>query len=159
MITRVDEALRNIPEVRARVDAADDYLREVIRRLEDVLGALRPIAIDVPYVIEGVPRRIQLRQFRGGSWHVAWERDEGGSVPLLSAPRAVRVEAFTEIAWRDYVTALAPLEALVVVVNRELSSEAANRGPQMDVARRLEAMLEVTAGKLAGRDRPRADSR
>lgn len=155
MTRGVDEALRGIPGARARVDAADDYLREVIRRVEDVLGELRPVAIDVPYVVESVSRRIQLRQSRGGSWYVAWERDKGGSIPLLSAPRAVRVEAFTEIAWSDHAIALAPLEALVVAVNRELSFEAASRGPQMDVARRLEAMLEV----VAGRDHPRADSR
>lgn len=151
MTTRVDEALRSIPGARAKVDAADDYLREVIRRVEDVLGRLRPVAIDVPYSVKGVSRRIQLRQSRDGDWHVAWERDEGSSVPLLSAPRAVRVEAFTEIAWRDHATVLAPLEALVVAVNRELSFEAASRGPQMDVARRIEAMLEVAVTKQGGR--------
>ncbi len=143
----VDEALRNIPGARAKVDAADDYLRLVIRRVEAVLGGLRPVAIDVPYAVEGAPRRIQLRQSRDGSWHVAWERGEGGSVALLSAPRAARVEAFTEIAWQDHAVALAPVEALVIAVNREMSSEAANRRPQMDVARRLEAMLEVAAGR------------
>ncbi len=150
MTTGVDEALRGIPGARAQVDAADDYLREVVRRVEMVLGKLRPVAIDVPYVVEGIPRRIQLRQSRDGSWHVAWERDQGGSVALLSAPRTVRVEVFTEIAWSGHAVGLAPVEALVIAVNRELSSEAANRGPQMDVARRLEAMLEVAAGRQRG---------
>lgn len=150
MTSRVDEALRDIPDSRRRVDAADDYLREVVRRVENVLGGLRPTPIDVAYVIDGVGRRIQLRQSRDSSWHVAWERDGEGSVALLSAPRMVRVEAFTEIAWLDHGAVLAPLEALVIAVSRELSSEAANRGSQLEVARRLEAMIEVAAGKLDG---------
>jgi hypothetical protein len=155
----VDEALRSIPDVRAKVDAADDYLREVIRRVELVLGELRPVSLYLPYKVDGKQRQIQLRCGRGGRWYVGWQGDDDSSIPLLSATRETRVEAFTAIAWPDHATALAPVEALVVAVNRELSTEAANRGPQMDVARRLEAMLEVAAGKLHGRDRPRADSR
>lgn len=151
----VDEALRGIPDARAQVDAADDYLREIIRRMEDVLGELRPISLCLPYKIDGQRRQIQLRCGRGGRWYVGWQEDDDNSIPLLSAPRSVRVEAFTEIAWPGHETPLAPVEALVIAVSRELSSEAANRGSQMDVAKRLEAMLEVAAG----RDYLRADSR
>jgi len=145
--SKVDEALRNIPDVRDRVDAADDYFRAVIRRVEDVLGELRPIAIEIPYPFHGALRKIQLRQSRDRRLFVAWESGDGRSVPLLSAPRAVRTEVFTNMAWSVYAERLAPIEALVIAVSRELSAETANRDPQMDVARRLEATLEAVAGK------------
>lgn len=146
-MTRVDEALRSIPDMRARVDAADDYLRETIRRVESVLGQLRPVALCLPYKADGKRRQIQLRCGRGSRWYVGWQGDEDDSIPLLSAPREVRVEAFTPIAWPDHVVTLAPLEALVIAVSRELSVAVASRGPQMDVARRLEAMIEATAAE------------
>lgn len=149
----VEEALQGISKSRAEVDAADDYLRDVIRSVEATLSGLRPVELDVPYVVEGVVRKIQLRQYRGG-WHIAWERGEEGSVALLSAPRAVRVEVFTETAWSDHVAMLAPMEVLVIAVSRELSMEANNRGPQINVARRLEAMVEAAA---RGQGRVRVD--
>lgn len=150
MTTRVDEALRNIPDMRAKVDAADDYLREVIRRVELVLGGLRPVSLYLPYRADGKPRQIQLRCGRGGRWYVGWQGDDENSIPLLSASREVRVEAFTAIPWPDHAVILAPMEALVIAVNRELSTEVDNRGPQMDVARRLEAMIEVSAARQGG---------
>ncbi len=150
MTSKVDEALRSIPDVRARVDAVDDYFREVIRRVEDVLGELRPIAIEIPYPFNGDLRKIQLRQSRDRRWFVAWESGDGRSVPLLSAPRHVRAEVFTNMVWSVYAERLAPIEALVIAVSRELSVETANRGPQVDVARRLEATLEAVAGKQKG---------
>lgn len=148
MTARVDEAFRNIPDMRARVDAADDYLREVIQRVEFVLGELRPVSLYLPYKADGKRRQIQLRCGRGGRWYVGWQEDDENSIPLLSASREVRVEAFTSIAWPNHAVALAPIEALVIAVNRELSNEADNRGSQMDVARRLEAIIEVAAARL-----------
>lgn len=147
MITKVDEALCSIPGMRAKVDAADDYLREVIRRVEFVLGELRPVSLYLPYGVDGKRRQIQLRCGRGGRWYVGWQGDDDNAIPLLSATREVRVEAFTATAWPDHATPLAPMEALIVAVNRELSTEADSRGPQIDVARRIEAMIEVAAAR------------
>lgn len=159
MTTRVDEALRSLPDMRARVDAADDYLREVIRNVELVLGEFRPVSLYLPYKTDGKRRQIQLRCGRGGRWYVGWQGDDDNSIPLLSATREIRVEAFTAIAWPDHATLLAPVEALIVAVNRELSMEVDSRGPQMDVARRIEAMIEVAAGRFLGQDRSRVDPR
>lgn len=150
MTTGVEDALRSIPDMRAKVDAADDYLREIIRRVELVLGELRPVPLHLPYKVDGKRRQIQLRCGRGGRWYVSWQGDDDNAIPLLSAPRETRVEAFTAIAWQGHAATLAPMEALVVAVNRELSSEADNRGPQMEVARRLEAMLEIAASRQRG---------
>lgn len=138
----VDEALRNIPGARAKVDAADDYLRETIRRVETVLGALRPVPLCLPYKVDGKRRQIQLRCGRGGHWHVYWQGDDDNPIPLLSTTREIRAETFTAIAWPDHAVLLAPVEALILAVNRELSTAADNRGAQIDVARRIEAMIE-----------------
>lgn len=159
MTSWVDEALRSIPDMRAKVDAADDYLREVIRRVELVLGELRPVSLYLPYKVDGRRRQIQLRCGRGGRWYMGWQGDDDNSIPLLSATREVRVEAFTAVSWPNHAALLAPVEALIVGVNRELSMEVDSRGPQMDVARRIEAMIDVAAGRFRGQDRSHADSR
>lgn len=156
MTREVDEALRTLPDLRARVDADDDYLREVIRRTEHVLGELRPVSLHIPYAVHGCPRQIQLRQSREARWHVAWQGEDGHSIALLSAPREIRVEAFTAMPWGGHQSPIAPIEALVIGVNRELSTAVTNRGPLMEVARRLEAVIEVAAGKSKTREFPRA---
>lgn len=155
MTREVDEALRTIPDLRARVDADDDYLREVIRRTERVLGDLRPVSLYIPYAVNAVPRQIQLRQSRDSRWYVAWQGEDGSSVALLSAPREVRVEAFTAMFWEGHEAPIAPIEALVIGVNRELSTAVTNRGPLMEVARRLEAVIEVAARKPRGGEHSR----
>ena len=147
MTREVAEALRALPSLRARVDADDDYLRGVIRRIEHVLGDLRPVSLYVPYSVNGSSRQIQLRQSRDARWHVAWQGEDGHSVALLSAPRDVRVEVFTSMPWDGHESPIAPIEALVIGINRELSSAVTNRGPLMEVARRLEAVIEVAARK------------
>lgn len=159
MTNKVDEALRALPDLRARVDADDDYLRGVIRRTEHVLGDLRPVSLYVPYSVLGSPRQIQLRQSRDARWYVAWQGEDGYSVALLSAPRDVRVEAFTSMLWDGHESPMAPIEALVIGVNRELSIAVTNRGPLMEVARRLEAVIEVAAGRLRDGEPPRAIAR
>lgn len=90
---------------------------------------------------------------------MGWQGDDDNSIPLLSATREVRVEAFTAIAWPNHTAPLAPVEALIVAVNCELSMEVDSRGPQMDVARRIEAMIEVAVGRFRGQDGSRVDSR
>lgn len=143
----VHQALRAIPDLRARVDADDDYLREVIRRVECTLGDLRPVPLDVPYETNGSTHQIQLRQSRDNRWYVAWRSEDGYSIALLSAPREVRVEVFTAITWKGHEAQIAPLEALVIGVHRELSSAVTNRGPLIDVARRLEVVIGAVTGE------------
>ncbi len=145
-----------MPGLRARVDADDDYLRQIIRRTEHVLGDLRPVSLYVPYAVNGQPRQIQLRQSRDARWFVGWQGEDGLAVPLLSASREIRVEAFTAMPWKGHETRIAPIEALVIGVNRELSTAVSNRGPLMEVARRLEAVIEVAAGKSRTGERSRA---
>lgn len=148
MTVKVSEAFQSISGSRARVDAVDDYLREVVRRVVSVLSSFRPVAVEVPYTVDGTLRSIQLRQSRDIGWYVAWQQLDpiAPFVALLSAPRAVRVEVFTVMPWPGHETPIAPLEALVVAVSNALSTEATDRGPLMDVARRLEALIGTAAG-------------
>jgi hypothetical protein len=139
--TRVGQALLAIPNLRARVDESDDYLRDVIRRVEDVLGELRPVPFDLAYLARGDSREIRLRPSRGTRWHVSWRGDAPDAVPLLSAPREARVEAFTPVAWPQFDEPLAPLEALVISVADELSRIAMDRGPSVEIARRLQSTI------------------
>lgn len=141
-MTDVSQALLAIPDLRARVDSDDDYLRQVVRRVEDVLGDLRPVPLDLSYEVEGTIRQIQLRQSRGTRWYVAWRGDVCDSVALLSAPREARVEAFTPVKWPNYEVPIAPLEALVIGVMQELSRVVVNRGPSVEVAQRLLGVID-----------------
>jgi hypothetical protein len=141
----VGQALLAIPGLRADVDSHDDYLRNVIRSVEHVLGELRPVPLDLAYAFNGFLREIRLRPSRGARWHVAWRGDACDAVALLSAPREARVEVFTPVTWPQFDEPLAPLEALVVSVARELSRVATDRGPSVEVARRLQGALDAWA--------------
>lgn len=149
MSTSIGQALRTIPSLRARVDESDDYLRNVIRRVEHVLGEFRPIPLDLAFAFHGSPREIRLRSSRGTRWHVAWCGNACDAVALLSAPREARIEAFTPVAWPQFDELLAPLEALVISVAIELSHAVVDRGPSVEVARRLQGALDAwTDGSL-----------
>lgn len=149
MSARIGRALLAIPDLRARVDESDDYLRDVIRRVEDVFGKLRPDPLDLAYFAHGGPREIRLRPSRGIRWHVAWRSNAPDAVALLSAPRAVRVEVFTPIVWPQFDEPLAPLEVLVINVADELSRVVVNREPSVETARRLHSALDAwTDGSL-----------
>lgn len=150
MTINVGQALLAIPDLRARVDSDDDYLREVIRKVEDALGDLRPVPLDLPYEVEGAARQIQLRQSRGTRWHVAWRGDACDSIALLSAPREARVEAFTPVRWPNYDVPIAPLEALVIGVMQELARVVVNRGPSVEVAQRLLGAIDDWATRRSG---------
>lgn len=146
MSASLRQALLSIPEHRAGVDESDDYLRDVIRLVENVLGGLRPVSLDLAYLAHGGSREIRLRPSREGRWYVAWRGDACDAVALLSAPRAARVEVFTPIAWPQFDGMLAPLEALVVGVAGELSRVMVDRGPSVEVARRLQSTIAAWAG-------------
>lgn len=149
MSVSIRRALLAIPDLRARVDKSDDYLRDVIRRVEHVLGELRPVPFDLAYLANGATREVRLRPSRGTRWHVAWRGDAPDAVALLSAPREARVEAFTPVAWPQFDELLAPMEALVISVAGELSRVASDRGPSVEVARQLQSTIDAwTDGSL-----------
>lgn len=153
MTTNIEQALTTLPDLRARVDADDDYLRNVIRGFERVLGELRPVPLDLIYEVEGLPRHILLQQSRDMRWHVAWRGNACDSIPLLSASREVRAEVFTPTRWvgdTSYDTPIAPIETLVIEVMRELSRVVIDRGPSMEVAQRLEASIGALISRLRG---------
>lgn len=143
MNASIGQALLAIPTLRARVDESDDYLRDVIRHVEHVLGELRPVPLDLAYLAPGGSREIRLRPSRGSRWHVAWRGDACDAVALLSATREARVEAFTPVAWPQFVELLAPMEALVIGVASELSRVALDRGPSVEVAHRLQSTIDA----------------
>lgn len=139
----LEQAFFAISDLRARVDVDDDYLRDVIRRVESVFSELRPIPLDLPYRIGGSARHVELRQSRGGRWHVAWRDDyHVDTVALLSAPRSARAEVFTPIDWSDG-RLISPLEALVIGVMEGLVGIVAGREVPIRTAQRLQAVLDA----------------
>ena len=148
MTDEVARALGTIPDARSRVDASDDYLREVIRGVESAFGRLCPAPVDLAFEIDGKPRCISLCQSaRDSHWYITWQEEPASEVALLSAPRATRAEAFTPITWwKDREGPIAPIEALVILVAEELSRVADDRTEHVEVARRLKAALDMWAG-------------
>lgn len=143
MTSLVAMAMETIATTLPKVDSDDDFLREIIRGVEALLSRACPSPVNLAYHVDGSPRHILLRQSaRQPRWHIAWHDSSDAVVPLLSAPRAVRVEAFTPAHWSDDAyTGLSPIEVLVVLCANELQGAVAVRGQPLEVARRLQVAL------------------
>lgn len=132
------EALAAIPGRRDGLDHIDAVLSAALRHVQRVLQQLKP---GVPTTIVYETAGHALLSFRkwNGQWclvHGTEENDAEKDQPLLSSSRLTRAEVFTVA--EDGVT---PIERLIVGVVDALETCTLERTPQLEAARRLQAVL------------------
>lgn len=140
----VEEALAAIPGRRNVLSQIDLELSHAIRFVEQALSELRiGIPVEITYGTDEGNFVLTFRK-HDGRWQilrgVEGSDDSTHDAVLVGEPRHIRAEVFTVPTGSS--VSLAPIERLFVSAAETLAEHTSDRSPQLDVARRLVAVLE-----------------